>query len=275
MKTVLACGQFAPEPGDAAANTATIRDQAREAASRGAALIVFPELCLSGYLEAERMPQAAVRADGREMEELARAAREAEIAICFGFAERSAEGPLYNSMAFLDAEGRRRSVYRKVHLWTGEDGWARPGSGFECFDAGPFRCGMWICYDTRFPEAARALALQGAEVGLVGAAWFGPAEEWELALRARALDNGMYAAGSVLQNGRGGGRRAKSRGAADGGAARFNGTSLITDPHGRVLARAGEGSDVIFAEYDSEEVQAFRTRLPLLQHRRPDAYAGA
>ncbi len=102
-------------------------------------------------------------------------------------------------MVFLDSRGTLRSVYRKVHLWVTEKEWALPGSGFPAMTAGDMRLGMWICYDTRFPEAARTLARSGATLGLVGSAWFGPAEEWELALRARALDNGMFVAGASVQ----------------------------------------------------------------------------
>jgi omega-amidase len=163
-------------------------------------------------------------------------------------------------MAFIDRDGRLVSVYRKVHLWVTEREWAVPGAGFACFSSGPLRLGMWICYDTRFPEAARSLARGGARIGLAGAAWFGPSEEWELALRARALDNGIHAAGAVVQG---------AFGDSD-----FHGGSLIVDPHGRVIARAREGEEaVICAEYDSAVADAFRARLPLLDDLRPESYA--
>jgi predicted amidohydrolase len=119
---------------------------------------------------------------------------------------------------------------------------------------------MWICYDTRFPEAARVLALEGATLCLAATAWFGPADEWELAIRARAMDNGIFTAGAALQ------------GEALGMPLR--GASIIVDPHGRILAQAREGADgVITAQYDEESVLSFRARLPLLEHRRPSAYA--
>ena len=123
-------------------------------------------------------------------------------------------------------------------------------------------CG-WECGSAttrRFPETARTLTRAGATLGLVGSAWFGPPDEWELAVRSRALDNGIFVAGaSVL---------------GSFGAAPFRGASLIADPHGRVLARAREGvEEVICAEYDDEAVQSFRSRLPLLADLRPGAYA--
>ena len=233
---------------------------ARQASDRGAGILVLPELCLCGYPSAEAARGWAVPADGTEIDRLAELTRENRIALCFGFAEAAEGGILYNSMGFIDRTGTLRAVYRKVHLWVTEKEWATPGADFASVTDGDLRLGMWICYDTRFPETSRTLARAGATLGLVGSAWFGPPEEWELALRARALDNGMFVAGaSVL---------------GSFGAAPFRGASLIADPHGRVLAQAREGAEeVICAEYDDRAVQSFRSRLPLLSDLRPGAYA--
>jgi predicted amidohydrolase len=260
LKTLISCAQFAPKPGDIAGNSGLILGAARQAARRGARLLVLPELCLCGYPDAEQARTWAVAADGPEMAAVRGHARAAGVALCFGFAERAGDGTLANSMAFVDERGELLAVYRKVHLWTTEKAWAVPGKGFHCFDAGPLRLGMWICYDTRFPEAARSLARSGATLCLVGSAWFGPEEEWELAVRARAMDNGMFVAGAAVQGSFGG--------------LPFHGASLIVDPHGRVLARArGDRADLISAEYDDAAVEAFRARLPLLSDLWPEAYA--
>lgn len=260
MKIILACGQFAPAAGGIPDNTERIRSLAHDAARSGAGILVLPELCLSGYPRPDQARGRAVRPDGPEIGRLSDCARENSIALCFGFAELSPDNLLHNSMGFLDSRGNLVSVYRKVHLWVTEKEWALPGSGFPAMTAGGIRCGMWICYDTRFPEAARTLARSGATLGLVGSAWFGPAEEWELVLRARALDNGMFVAGASVQG--------------SFGDVPFHGASLIVDPHGRVLARAREGAEeVICAEYDDEAVASFRARLPLLSDLRPGAYA--
>jgi predicted amidohydrolase len=260
LKVILACGQFAPAAGALPQNTERIRALAREAAGRGAAILVLPELCLCGYPTAALAPGWAVPAAGPEIARLAACARENRIALCFGFAESAPDHLLHNSMGFLDRAGTLRAVYRKVHLWVTEKEWATPGPGFRAMTEGDLRLGMWICYDTRFPEAARALARQGATLCLVGSAWFGPSDEWKLAIRARALDNGMFVAGASILGSFGG--------------APFRGTSLVADPHGRVLAQAREGAEeVICAEYDDGVVESFRTRLPLLSDLRPGAYA--
>jgi predicted amidohydrolase len=260
MKTVIACGQFAPLQGDIDGNIERMRAQAREAARRGARMLVLPELCLCGYPEPGEAPARAVAADGPQISRVGTHARETGVALCFGFVERSADGRLWNSMAFVDDRGGLRAVYRKVHLWATERAWAAAGESFPSFALGSLRLGMWICYDTRFPEGPRRLALSGATLCLVGSAWFGPEDEWELALRARAMDNGMFVAGAAVQG--------------SFGALPFHGASLIIDPHGRVLARARpDRDDVISAEHDDEAVKSFRARLPLLDDLRPGTYA--
>lgn len=256
---IVAAGQFVPKAGDMAANSHIMSQQMANAAAVGASLIVFPELCLTGYLTPEELLPLAVSPDSMEIAALRDTACRSGIDIAFGFSEKTDTGTVYNSMVYIDQRGEIIATYHKVHLWDSEKQWAKPGEGFAAFDTGEARCGMWICYDTRFPEAARLLAIDGATLGLVATAWLGPAAEWELALRARAMDNGMYVVGSALQGAH--------------GPFVFNGSSLIVDPHGQVLAEAEEGAEaVITAEYNEAVLRRFRERLPLLAHRRLDVY---
>jgi len=252
---VLACGQFVSQPGDIPRNTAVMSRLVSQAARAGARLIVFPELCLSGYVSPSDAKRLAVSVDGPEVSTLQALARDTGVAICFGFPERSSDG-LFNSMAFLDRDGGKPAVYRKIHLWVTERDWAKEGARLVSFPLDGQRAGMWICYDSRFPEVARALAVHGVTVALVGSAWFGPEAEWELAMRARALDNGIFVAGAAAQ------------GAF--GKAPFHGKSIIVEPHGSILATAGDGPECITtAECNEEAVSSFRARLPLLQDARP------
>jgi predicted amidohydrolase len=255
VSLVVACAQLECAAGNIPENTSRMARMATQAARMGARVLVFPELCLSGYLSPADALRLAVSLDGPEIALLRAAARETGVALCFGFPERAFDG-LYNSMAFIDRDGGKPIVYRKIHLWVTERGWATEGKRFVSFGVDWLRCGMWICYDCRFPEAARALALSGVTLSFVGSAWFGPADEWELVARARALDNGIFVAGATVQG--------------SFGDARFHGASLIVDPHGSVLAVASEGEErVIAAEYDQRKVDSFRKRLPLLNDRRP------
>jgi predicted amidohydrolase len=250
-----ACGQFAPAPGEHARNAAVMGDMAGEAARSGAGVIVFPELALTGYLPPRVVTPLAVEAGGPEVGRLRTAAARARIAVVFGFPEKGADGRLHNSLAYVDARGELTAVYRKVHLFGAEAEWAAAGAGFPIVEAGPFRAGLWICYDTRFPETARALAEAGAAAAFVATAWLGPADEWELAVRSRAMDNGIFVAASAHQG------------------PGFRGGSLLVDPHGRVLARGAEGrTEVVLAAWDPAVGEDFRARLPLLSQRRPDAY---
>jgi len=259
VKAILACGQFAPAAGGLQQNIDRIGSFAREAAGRGASILVLPELCLCGYPPADTAHAWAVSTESPQMSRLSDIARQNRLALCLGFAERAPDGVLYNSAAYIDRSGQLLAVYHKVHLWVNEKEWAKPGTGFTPFDDGGLRAAMWICYDTRFPEAARKAARGGATVGLVGSAWFGPPEEWELAIRARALDNGIFTVGATVLG--------------TFGAAPFRGASIIADPHGRVLARAREGvEEIITADYDSSAVESCRARIPLLDHLRPEAY---
>jgi len=259
MPMLLACGQFAPEPGNIAANRATMLGQMEDAARKGAALIVFPELALSGYLPPQEVAPLAADVRGEELAPLREAAARLGLGVAIGMAELDG-GTRYNSLVYVNSKGGVEHVYRKLHLWDTERLWATPGGGLGTFSAEGIRAGMWICYDTRFPEAGRLVATSGGTLALVATAWLGPAAEWELAVRARALDNGMYVAASALQGAYAGNR--------------FLGPSLIADPHGNVLARLPEGrTGVIVAPYDQAVVSGFRGRVPLLRHRRLDAYA--
>jgi predicted amidohydrolase len=260
MRLALSCAQFAAAPADVPANLAKVDALAGEAAARGAEVVVFPELCLPGYLAPGEIERFALAVDGPELSRVAGMARAARIAIAVGFAELSAGGRRYSSLAFFGADGSLVAVRRKAHLFGQEPRWAARAETAAAFDALGVRCGAWVCYDTRFPELARRLALDGATLGFVGAAWLGPADEWELAVRSRAMDNGIYVAAAPLQG--------TARGLT------FHGTSLVADPHGRVIARAPEGEGVIVADYDDAVVAECRARLPLLEHRRPDLLGG-
>jgi predicted amidohydrolase len=155
--------------------------------------------------------------------------------------------------------GQVAGVYHKMHLWDTEREWAEPGREVLSVELDEVRYTGWICYDTRFPELARLGALAGAEVALVPTAWLGPGEEWELALRARALDNGIFCAGADI--------------VGPDPALRCRGLSTIVGPKGNVLARAEPDSEgIICATLRQADLDAQRGRVPLLKHRRPEVY---
>ena len=256
----IACAQFEAAPGDKDANLASIERQTAEAARLGCRLVVFPEMALTGDLPPERMPALAEPRDGASLLRVAAAAREHGIAVACGFPELvPGREKRANTFIVFGPDGREIGGYRKIHLWDTEAAWCDPGTEPLDVEVDGVRVSGWICYDTRFPELARLSFLAGAELCLVPTAWLGPADEWELSLRARALDNAFFVAGADLIN------------PLPGLACR--GLSMIVGPHGEVLARAEPGVEcVIDAVLDPEVMAAQRSRLPLRRDRVPALY---
>lgn len=257
--TRVACGQFQARAADKAYNLDRMRSQMEEAAGDGCAVIVFPELIVSGYLAAERMPEQAEPVPGPSVARVREDAARAGIAAAFGIAERTPDGTLYDSLVVVDGAGALVTTYRKLHLFGAETTWAAAGDEVPVFTVGGVAASGWICFDTRFPELARSAAARGAELALVPTAWLGPPLEWELALRARALDNSMYVAGADIVS--------TTEGLL------CHGHSMIVGPHGEVLARAGTELDcVIHADLDPAAIAHQQQRLALLANRRDDLF---
>ncbi len=242
--------------GDLTENLSKIEGLIKNAAKSECHLVIFPELATVGYGEPEANAALAETIPGSTSQALSRMAKENKIAIAIGMPELDAiSGIRYNTMLLIGADGEEVFKYHKVHLWTREKTWAQPGEDFPVKEWENIPTGMWVCYDSRFPEVARSIALAGGKLSLVATAWMGPIDEWELAIRSRAMDNGIFVAASALQ-----------------GEAVY-GASLIVDPHGKILTKGVEGEDsIIFADIDIAEVAEFAERVPLLDDRQPKAY---
>jgi deaminated glutathione amidase len=256
---------------DRAANLATADRLVREAAARGAALVVLPEkwpLLGSGA----QLQEGAEAIDGPAMSWARECARELALELVAGsFTERTPDGQRHNTSLHISPDGEIRAVYRKIHMFDVTiDGLAYRESEYETpgdqivvsrTDAG-VELGMTICYDLRFPELYRILALRGARVLLVPAAFTLPTtrDHWETLLRARAIENQAFviAANQIGEN---------EPGRHSGG------RSMIVDPWGVVLAQATDSVGVIVAELDLAKLDAIRASLPSLANRRPAAYS--
>lgn len=155
-------------------------------------------------------------------------------------------------------DGKILLCYRKLHLYDAfnarESDNAVAGNAVPALvDVGPFRCGFMTCYDIRFPELARSLALSGATLLVVPAAWVrGPLKEmhWDINIRARALENTCYLAA-----------------VSECGPVNV-GQSKIADPYGVVVAQCGTANQLLFADIDAKTVEACRESLPVLKNRR-------
>ena len=248
----------------------------RAARARGADLVVFPECTLGGYTLEPRPgeaslpePPPALRLDGPEVTRLAQ--RAGPTVLCLGITEEAPGGP-YSTGVCVSGDGVL-GIQRKVHVPPAEALCYRPGEGFAAFDTPFGRIGMLLCYDKLFPEAARALALDGAETIVAPAAWpvcrKGAARfvvrdvqtrQFNLVDRTRAVENQVVWV-TANQTGCFGGLR-------------FLGQAKVVDPRGRVLARTRAREGMAVASVDPvAAVRDARSRLCHLDARRPQAYA--
>src|SRR5918995_4291593 len=161
-------------PYDVGSNVQRAAGAVWRALAQGAQLVVLPELALVGYgMEPEQVAAVAedISRPGPGLTAMLETAREAQVNLVVGFAER-AGGAVYNSAAVIRADGSPAGVYRKLHLFDRERTVFAPGDrGLPVFAIDGARLGVLICYDLRFPEALRILALQGADLVTVPTAW--------------------------------------------------------------------------------------------------------
>jgi predicted amidohydrolase len=247
-----------PVSPDPSANLKRVREALAKA--EGADLAIFPEATLTRY--GRRITGLAERLDGPFVSGLAEAAREHGLAVIAGVFEPG-EGRVHNTAVALDAQGAIKAAYRKIHLFDSfgakESELVAPGGEPTVVELAGLRVGLITCYDIRFPELARALVDQGAEVFAVIAAWgSGPLKEdhWITLVRARALENTTWTAAV--------GQAPNPAESSDGFGV---GRSMLVDPLGVVRADLGTGPGVQVVEVDAELTASARAALPCLEHR--------
>ena len=255
--------------GQPEANLAAMLAKLKEAAAGGAKLICFPECALTGYCfdsVAEAMPFAQTL-PGAATERFAQACRELDVFAVFGLLEKDGDR-LFNAAALVGPNGLIGS-YRKVHLpYLGIDMRTNYGDRpFAIFEAGGVRIGLLICYDAAFPEATRALALQGADLIVLPTNWPPGAEcVADFTINSRAMENAVY---FLAVN-----RVGEERGF------RFIGRSRICEPSGCTLVSTNSlDAAILFADIDPAQSRNKRvTRVPgkhaidRLADRRPEMY---
>ncbi|HTU88182.1 MAG TPA: carbon-nitrogen hydrolase family protein [Solirubrobacteraceae bacterium] len=256
---------------DTARNLDTANALVREAAAMGAELVVLPEKW-SVLGTGEQMTAAAEPLDGRFIAWARSTARELGIDLVAGSIVERVQGreKTANTSVHVGPDGELRAVYRKMHMFDvevdgdvyAESATEEPGDDVVLSElAGGARLGMTICYDVRFPELYRILAVRGAQVVTVPAAFTlaTTRDHWEVLLRARAIENQCF----VI---------APNQIGAHPPGPRCGGRSMIVDPWGLVLARAPDIETAIVAELDFDTLERVRRRIPALTHRRPEAY---
>lgn len=252
--------------GDVEANLERALAYVQEARGKNVDILCFPELFSTGYnpaLLGDRYYALAEPVSGPTIQRLSRAAQENGLHIIAPIIlEKAAPGVIQNAAVVIDGNGQVLGSFSKVHLILSERLYFRAGDEVPVFDTDFGKLGIMICYDAGFPEVARLLALQGAEVILAPCAFRKPDKlMWDLYFRARALENTLFVA-------------ATNRVGHEGDLHLF-GSAVVSNPTGLLLAESPEDQEnLLVVDIDLDEVRAFRARIPFLRDRRPELYGG-
>lgn len=259
-------------------NVRTAFKLVEEAAAGGADLVALPEAFVYRGADLAKRWEAAETIPGPLASELGALAQEMGVYLLAGsYPERpgpqdpshDSDPRTYNTSLLFAADGRQLAKYRKIHMFdvevaggvtARESARNRSGDQIVTADTEFGKVGLSICYDVRFPEIFRAQALEGAILSFVPSnfALFTGKDHWEVLLRARAIENGIYIIAP----------------ATIGKAGEFQayGRSMIVDPWGTVLATAADEEGITFANIDTERVTKVQSSLPSLKNRVPAAY---
>jgi (R)-amidase len=245
--------QLGGRDGDKAANLASAL-AAIERCAPSTALLVLPELHLTGFPTARNVAALAEPLDGPSLQRVQAAASRKGVAVAVGLVEAAAGGP-YNTTVLLDPREGLRLHYRKTHLFGGERGVVQPGDRFATTLWNGLRVGLLVCYDIEFPETARALAQLGAQLLVVtngNMDPYGPVHR--ACIVARAIENQVFA---VMANRVG-----------PGDDYVFAGGSAVVDPFGAILCEAGREEATLCTRLDPARLALARRDYDYLRERR-------
>ena len=231
------------------------------AAARGASLILFPEMFLTGYLIRDQLAQLAEPyPNGPALTVLGQKAKALSLGVVMGMPLANPGGKPYNAVVMIDRDGTPAGFQAKTHFFGGEEKMFAPGTSLRAFDTSFGRMGILVCYDGEFPETARSLALDGAKLICMCAANMSPYEDYHfLYMRTRAMENRAY---TLYCNYVGDEKRFH-----------YCGQSGSFHPTGRILAEAGTQEETtLYALIDMEDTTAPDDFLNYLHHRQPQLY---
>ena len=261
----LALIQMSSEVDSRDKNVAKAMDYVDAVADERPDLVVLPEFFNTEYFPFYRgypdYLQYAETDTGHTITAVRRKAIEHNVVICATILEEEGPGLYFDTSILVDAKGEIAGKYRKTHpggTRSLEKMYFRGGTEFPVWDVKGFRVSAIVCYDNFFPETGRCAALGGAE--LIIAPFAAPAETfWESLMRIRAVENGVYVA--------------PCNKVGPEGQYQFGGASMVVDPFGEVLGKAGsEADETLVVDLDRERVFAARQRYPMARDRRPEIY---
>lgn len=249
--------QFTIQLGDIDANLSHVKEALKRLAGQGVELAVLPEMWSCGFSYRD-LNQLALRTPEvlRELESLSREYG----MVVIGSLPEAHGAKVFNTAYVLD-RGSLVGSYRKMHLFSlmGEDRSLDSGDSFLVADTSLGRIGVMICYDIRFPELARRLTLEGAEIIVVPGEWPKPRQDhWHTLLRGRAMENQLFVIAANCWG---------IVGKLD-----FFGDSLILGPKGEILARAGDEQCEPVALLELAQMESWRASITCLKDRRPECY---
>jgi predicted amidohydrolase len=226
QKINIAIIQMASRVGDVKFNTEKAVAYIEKAAEAGSDIVVLPELFATGYnmeVLGRDIIDLSDRYYGHIHQKMSEAARWNKVHVIAPFGSKREEmGPVYNAVQIFDDEGKEIGRYEKTHLWDLENLYFAEGSNYPVFETKFGRIGILVCYDMEFPEASRALGLDGAKIIFAPAAWTAEFEhDWDMEYMKRALENGLFVVGVNK--------------AGEEGGMRFLGKGKIHDPLGNTL----------------------------------------
>lgn len=223
-------------------------------------VIVLPETWNTGFFPKENLAELSCK-DGYEVKSRIGTLAQYGVNIVAGSVSNVRDGKVFNTAMVFDRDGECIAEYDKTHLFTpmGEDDYYTCGDHLCRFELDGVKCGIIICYDVRFPELTRSLALQGLDMLFVVSQW--PKERifhLRTLTTARAIENQMFVA------------CCNSCGTA--GKTVYGGNSAIIEPFGKTLALAGENEEIITAACDMQILSDIRGSIPVFSDRRPKLY---
>lgn len=255
----LGCIQLQVAFGDVEKNFSRVKEFIREAANKGAEIVILPEMWNTSYA-LEKLEGLADVDGERTKAFLSQLAKELHVHIVGGSVATKKGDKFYNTMLVYNNEGELVGEYDKAHLFRLMDEHLHLSSGNtqNNFKLGDLDAAGVICYDIRFPEWLRLHALNGAKVLFVSAQWpTARIDHWKTLLQARAIENQCFvvAVNRISRN--------KDN---------FNGQSMVIEPWGGILWTGGEDEELAIVDVDFTKVDEVRTRIPVYDDRRPELY---